>query len=101
MFYSYDWLSWGTIRPGKLILYNKEWGIIKMSAIFQHQNNQLTTVSGADEGTYMIKDNEATIPIGEVEYVGNPLSKIPNGDNDMYLSLVAGSLVSVEITEDE
>jgi len=68
---------------------------------FHLNNNRLTAISGADEGTYPITNNQATIPISEVEYVGNPLSKIPNGDNDMYLSLVAGSLVSVEITEDE
>lgn len=35
---------------------------------FSVKNNQLTTISGADAGTYLIKDNYADIEISSTAY---------------------------------
>jgi hypothetical protein len=52
------------------------------TCVFTMCNNQLTTVSGADEGTYLLKDNSADILISGVTSNVRPfdlaISKINN-----------------------
>jgi hypothetical protein len=38
------------------------------TCVFHISDNKLTTVSGADEGTYNIVDNFATVTIEDTEY---------------------------------
>lgn len=45
------------------------------TCIFSHSNNQLTTVSGADAGTYLLTNNSADIVISGVTSSVNPLNK--------------------------
>jgi len=61
------------------------------TCVFGFTNNILTTISGADAGSYTIKDNSANILISAVTYTVNPF------DTNKVLGFT-NNVLTIEIT---